>query len=464
VDPVAPREAYYWLCAQRLDWAFFDGPTGTAALVRASTSLLGDGAFGLRFAFPLLAVAATIAAFLLGRELFGRLAGLWGAATLNALPFFNESAIHVNPFLPALAGTLAAAWTGVIALERGVRWSLLAGACLAIAVQFHLVALGLLPGLLAIAWMKRRGRHVWLAALPPLVALLPLAMWNAAHDWPILAAGTLRTALTPRWDEIDAGLGEAAALFSVFTFAGAALAIAGLAREARLHSRPRLALLLAAPFALLWLYAVLHGSAGTAALLALFGLLACGLAHVCLGQPILRGIGAALLVLLAISTANHLLETSPSRIAWREVAASVDSLLARAQPAGQPPVFLIAQDPDATAALRYHLSHTSRAEVFLRESQDASNQFAFWPRYDDFSVVQQPSTAAALPEGLVDEGRTENSYIGRNALYLTTEEPIDLPQTITAAFKSVVPFASLNLAGDRKLRVYLCEDYQTMPL
>jgi hypothetical protein len=39
-----------------------------------------------------------------------------------------------------------------------------------------------------------------------------------------------------------------------------------------------------------------------------------------------------------------------------------------------------------------------------------------------------------------------------------------LPQTITAAFARVAPFADLELAGNRKLRVYLCEDYQTMPL
>lgn len=38
---IAPQEAYYWMCSDRLAPAFFDGPPGTAFLVHVLGLLTG---------------------------------------------------------------------------------------------------------------------------------------------------------------------------------------------------------------------------------------------------------------------------------------------------------------------------------------------------------------------------------------------------------------------------------------
>lgn len=466
---VTPLEAYYWMCAHRLDWAFFDGPSGTAWLVHLGTLAAGDGSLGVRLAFPLLAALASCGAFLLARSLFGAEAALWAAAAINAFPFFNTAAVHAGPEIPALAFLLLAAWAFLRAMDHGwPRW-ILAGVLLALATQFHYASILLLPGIAAVCIFSSRHRIEWrrpglyVLSVVSLCGLVPAFLWNRAHDWPALAAGTLRTALTPRWSEIGSALAADISLFSLTALAALGFTVWTLAREARVHARPRLALCLASPFALLWLHGALHGLPSGAALLLAGAILAGGAAHVFLAATRLRQLGAILLLMTAgfavLSASGDPWTRSANGVPWREAARSLDELLARAQSPSAPPLLVIAQDPDATAALNYHLAHTAHPEVFLRESQDASNQFALWPRYDDFVETARPPD-----DFFKQEGSTANPYMGRSALYLTDEDPGDLPQTITGAFRRVAPFAALELAGGRKLRVYLCEDYQTMPL
>ena len=65
---------------------------------------------------------------------------------------------------------------------------------------------------------------------------------------------------------------------------------------------------------------------------------------------------------------------------------------------------------------------------------------------------------------MADEYFTEqkgvNPFMGRNALYLGA----DLPQTIGAAFENVTPLSRIVLPGGRKLTIFLCLNYQTLPL
>ena len=468
---VTPLEAYYWLCGHRLDWAFFDGPAGCAWLVHLG-GFIGDGPLGLRLFSPLFAALASFAAFLLGRSLFGSAAGIWAAVALNALPFFNIAAVHAGPALPALSLVLLAAWAFLRALDDGMLWWTCAGLLLLLAEQFQYSAILLVPGMGAACAISFRHRAEWgrpglyVALWLALTGFLPLLVWNLAHDWPSLALGTWTTALTPQWERIGAGLWTMIILFSLPALVAMAAAKWPIFRAARLHTRPRLAMCLAVFFAVLWLYQLLHGEAGNFALLAALALFASAVTHFFLESARLRVAGSVALLLTAACSALTPFGSDPwtqstRGVAWDKVAASLDALLAKAQPAGAPPLLLIAQDPDATAALNYHLARTTHPEVFLRESQDVSNQFALWPRYDDFVRTEKP------PDDFFKlEGSSANPYLGRSALYLTDEEPADLPQTITAAFarKPTAPFAILELSGGRKLRVYLCEDYQTMPL
>ncbi len=463
--PVTPVEAYHWMAANRLDWAFFDGPGGTAALAHLGSLLCGDDAFGLRLAFPLLAALATIGAYLLGRAWNGPLAGLWVAVALNALPVFNVSAIHVGPEMPALAFSTLGLWALGRALERGRLWWILTGLFFAAAAQFTYATLAVIPGiLLALGFSSRHRtefRHLGIYFTLVLIAAgtVPAILWNQAHSWPATALGTWRTEFTPDWP--GAGRAGLATLRQLSLPAVVAILFAGflLVRAARLHSRPRLALFLATPFLLLWLRGILHGDeAPTALLLGAIILVAAALGGILETLP-RRRIAAGALLLTAALTA---LAPAPPRDPWPSVATALTPLLTEV-PAERPaPLFLIAPDPAATAALSYHLSRLPSGAthpVFLRESQDLSNQFGLWPRYDDFIPTDKPTD-----EFFKLEGNSTNPYLGRSALYLTEESPDDLPQTITAAFARVTPTATLTLPDGRKLRVYLCEDYQTMPL
>jgi hypothetical protein len=462
--PVTPEEAYQWMCAHRLDWAFFGAPAGSAALAHAGMLGLGDGPLGLRLAFPLFAALASVAAWLLGRALFGPAVGLWAAVGLNALPVFNAAALHAGPAMPALALCLLAAWAFVRAFERGLPWWLLAGLLTALAGQMLYAANALFLGAVLVGVISPRHRTEWrrpglyLALLLVVVASLPALRWNQIHDWPAAALGTWRTEFTIAWAEAASALGTT--LFALAIPAALAL-VAGfvlLARAARIHARPRLILCLAAPFLLLWLRDTLHGGFSGASLLLAAGILAVGAASAFLESRSLRLAGAAVLILTASVTAFQPPATGDD---WQPVAAALGPLLHQAQPGHADPIFLIAPDPDATAALSYHLGQTADGAahpVFLRESQDLSNQFGLWPRYDDFVET------AKAPDEYFQELKAVNPYLGHSALYLTDEAPEDLPQTITSAFGRVTPYATLTLRGNRKLRVYLCEDYQTMPL
>jgi hypothetical protein len=169
-------------------------------------------------------------------------------------------------------------------------------------------------------------------------------------------------------------------------------------------------------------------------------------------------IAAAILLLIAGTTA---LGSAPGDDPWPSVARAIEPLATEAQTGLTTPLFVIAPDPDATSALSYHLARSqfgASHPVFLRESQDLSNQFGLWPRYDDFVPTAQ------APDEYFQELKAVNPYLGRSALYVTEEEPADLPQTITSAFVRCTPYATISLSAGRKLRVYLCEDYQTMPL
>ena len=65
---------------------------------------------------------------------------------------------------------------------------------------------------------------------------------------------------------------------------------------------------------------------------------------------------------------------------------------------------------------------------------------------------------------VVDEFFTEqkgyNLFAGRNALFLGS----DLPQTIKGAFAQVSPLRKIQLPDGGELTIFLCLDYQTLPL
>lgn len=157
------------------------------------------------------------------------------------------------------------------------------------------------------------------------------------------------------------------------------------------------------------------------------------------------------------------------------------------------PLFIIAGTPQSAAALNFWWPHDRAStektfpRVFLVESQDARSQFALWPRYDEFLPLppsqslpqnQIPADVSApspfptgqtdpgeIPEDIFTEQQGWNPYLGRDALYITTEPPDELPQTINRGFSSLRLVEKItDLKTNTTYYIYLCSDYRTAPL
>jgi hypothetical protein len=131
------------------------------------------------------------------------------------------------------------------------------------------------------------------------------------------------------------------------------------------------------------------------------------------------------------------------------------------------PVFLIARDAALASALALHLPDTSfvapgHPPVYVVESPYADSQYALWPRYDQF-VDTPPSAADVAPDPFTEQAGA-NPFLWRSALYVTPQAPDQLPQAITAAFAAHRLLAEITTPAGQTLRVYLCSEYETLPL
>jgi hypothetical protein len=100
--------------------------------------------------------------------------------------------------------------------------------------------------------------------------------------------------------------------------------------------------------------------------------------------------------------------------------------------------------------------------VYVVESPYADSQFALWPRYDQFVEAPKP-TAEEAQDPFTEQDGT-NPFLWRSALYITPQKPDNLPQAITAAFASHRLLAEITTPSGEILRVYLCSEYETLPL
>lgn len=488
VGDVDADEAYFWLCAQRMDLAFFDGPAGTAALVRAGEGIFGNDPLGLRFAFPVAAAIASLGLAFWVSRFAGPGAVFASVLVLNVIPVFYDAAISVSPIAPALAGVLWAGFFAWRAIERprDLHWWALAGVALAAGVQFAYAVLLLVPGILiavivSVVGRRSRGGAAWvgLGLLMLIVgaSLVPAILWNNSNEWaPLAAAGTMQSSLTPRWSAVPAAMaGVVLALSPILPIIFVLLVGLALSRLVRRRVVSPI-VYFAAPFVLAAMYLVMLGIASGLVLAVAAALLIPLLAAEERFSLIFRqGAGFAALVAAGFLAASSLAPTwlgqylpvrSVDRASWGEVATLVAHLQHEWQPDGSKQLFFITKDPASTAALTYHLHRRLPSaeipEVFLRESQNLATQFGLWPRYDDFVEVD------AAPDQFFDELRAENPYFGRSALYLTDEDVLELPQAISGAFAAVSPAAVLTLEEEsdspRVLRLYFCADYQTLPL
>lgn len=469
---LSPIGAYLALCGYAPSIAYFDGPAGTALSVAAGLSLAGGGALGAALLWPLFAALATVALYHLVAPLSGPRTAAAAGVLLNLLPAFNTAAISPTCAAPLTMFALAFAAFAWRALDNSsLFWWLAAGLCAAGGLLFDYLAGFFLPALFVVMIASHLWRPqllepgFWLACLPPAGILLWLLVWNSGHDWVHFIGGTWQTALALDLRRLPRELLSAASGASPLVLLSLA---AGLLFSLRGIGRSRQTKFLAVPALTALLLAVYMGLRGESSAAAA-GLVAAALTvPLACRLPVPPAVGAAVLITGALWTTFFTASLRPQRpLVDAEVAAEIETLRAlhTADPAS--PVFLIARDAPLASSLALHLPEVSfvapgHPPVYVIESPFADSQYAFWPRYDQF-VDAPPAASDGEPDPFTEQDGT-NLFLWRSALYITPQKPDALPQAITAAFASHRLLAEISSPSGEILRVYLCSEYETLPL
>ena len=156
---------------------------------------------------------------------------------------------------------------------------------------------------------------------------------------------------------------------------------------------------------------------------------------------------------------------------WKSASRAVEKIRAELEPKIGEQVFVIADQRDRASEMSFYFNH-KRVEgpghppVYIVESQDISNQFSFWPRYDEF-VEAPPNTPLPDAEVYTEEGGI-NLFTGRSALYVQSGTGTLVPHNIRAGFQSVDRIATVEVrrfgVKMREWQVFVCRNYRTLPL
>ena len=468
---ITPAGAYLALCGYTPSIAYFDGPGGTAVCAALGTRWAGASALGAALMWPVFAALATATMYFLVAGLAGVRAGWAAAVLLNLLPAFNTAATTPTctmPLVMCALAFLACAWRALDTSSPA--WWGAAGLCAAGGLLFDYLAWFFWPALLLVMLASHRWRPrllepgIWIAALPALGVITWLMLWNADHGWVHFIGGTWQTATSLDLRALPRGIYGAAIAASPLLLVAMAGGLYFALRDARVARRAKFLAIPATMAAALALYILLRGEPPQTA-----GLLAAALAI-----PLLAWLPApgpwltVIFVSAALWTAGYL-AMQPARQATitREVTEEIEKLRGMETADAGAPVFLIAQNAATASALALHLRDTSfvapgHPPVYVVESPYADSQYALWPRYDQFVDAAHPAAHAA-PDPFTEQDGA-NPFVGRSALYITPQMPDQLPQAVTAAFAAHRLLAEITTPSGEVLRVYLCQNYETLPL
>jgi hypothetical protein len=420
-------EAFLGVCAAHPAGGYIEGAAGAPLMLTLLHTLGISGVAVLRWISPLAALPLSWGVWWIGRRVAPHhpAVALWAVMGVNLLPTVNLASLVMNGamvtaaliLLSVVAGWHAALPHGGAALKS---WALF-GVSMGVTTLFWQPVACLLPMALVFRFVDQGAKGFpvkgFIAALGLLLLgwIAPLG-WNARHDWigwSSVAAG---------FDAIHLGnyslsLGLLVALCAVIT--PFVVRLAYVARG--------------------WAIAVLLIGAAMAALS-----------------------GVILLLPSAIP------EGLPSPVGVRgasDVAEQVLALRKERLDAKQRSSFLIAASPGLAALIgsRVDLDYPERPgapSVFAAESPSLNSSYALWPSYPD-------AVAAGIEDTLYTEEKSASPFVGRNALYITTETKEELPQTITGAFGAVGFLKEVPITWNGRamiIRIYQCEDYRTLSL
>ena len=192
-------EAQYWVWAKHLSWSYYSKGPGIAWSIAATTGIYGDAEWAVRLpavfggAVGLFAIGGLVRDVARAAE-HPRPAklGLLAAACFAIVPFFQMSAVLVTidgPLIACWALGTWMTWRALFARDQAA-WILL-GAAIGVGFLFKYTMLLMVPGILLAAYWNRSAlalhprSKLWAiaGAIIALLALVPVIIWNAQHDW-----------------------------------------------------------------------------------------------------------------------------------------------------------------------------------------------------------------------------------------------------------------------------------------
>jgi len=475
--PLTPEEAYLDLLSYEPARGYVDGTPGAALSVYAGKLVGKTTPLTIRLTSPLYGLIASLALFFFIAKCSRESTAIWASIVLNALPSFNFATTHAGPVAGALAGCLLALSCMIHARDHGAStllW-LCSGVALAVAMHFALITFWLVPAILLYVLVtptiRRKTSLLDHAAflIPPLVGMGMLMSWNAEHEWIWFAKGTFQSLISLDF----ADLGQTMIGFGGFVLVLCGITLVGLliiSWQGLRDESSRLLLVIGVTGACVWIFQAMQGINELPVGLVTFSLALAVVLETLAGISSLVPAGASLLLVVAGTAWSFpaMASAGSTNREWRHLTERLLSARAKAVNAEQAQIFLIADTRDTAAMLGHFVkqidpNYRGWPPVFVRESQDLQGQYTVWPRYDAFEETEKP------PDELFEELKADNPYRGQSAIYLSGESPNRLPQSILGAFERVTPLEKIDVlsGGEGKPRtvyLYLCSDYQTLPL
>ena len=413
-------EAFLSVCATHPAGAYIEGPAGVPLFLTLCKLLGCSGLFFLRYIGPLAVLILSCCIWWIGRRTAPHrpAVALWSVLGLNLLPSVNLASLVMDG--AAVTATIilfaiVAGWSAAAQTSKNstglAPWALF-GVTLAAGTQFWQMIGLLLP--IAIVFLSVNlgakalpWRGIILSMFLLILGWIPSLVWNARHDWIQFSS------VAHGFDFVQIGTWTLSLGLIVTTGAVVTPLLVRLAYVGRIWRV--VVILLATQY------------------------LPLGLP---LGLP--SPIGVSGLSELSVEVLSLRRERSDTK--------------------GESP-FLIASTPGLAALLGSRISveypeRPGAPSVFVAESPSLNSSYALWPSYPD-------AVAAGLKDNLYTEEKSVSPFLGRNALYITTELKEELPQTITGAFNAVALLKEVPISVNGKqqmIRIYQCEGYRALSL
>jgi len=450
---ISADEAYYYQWSRRLDWAYYSKGPGVALAIRAGTALLGPTELGVRLLSPLLALGTSLIIFGLARRLYGESVAVWATLLINLTPIFNVGALLMTSDALSIFFWAAALWAVWEALERSPRFSAywpLAGVLMGLGFlsnytnAMELLSVALVLGVSAKYRREFARSGFWVMLGVFALAVIPMAVWNAGHDW--LTLEQLRSRGEPDGlfglhpEELLLFVALHFGVYSPLIFAGILAALWHGCREAKRDFRAMFLTLFALPLLVIYCLVSIKqpGEANwTAPAFVSLGILTVAFWHGLAERDARarRFAVAALALGLVMSalTVNtdavrqlgirwpYRYDPSERLYGWQTVAVAVDDLRHKLEQESGKPLFLIANKYQTAASLAFYLPEkrvdgSGHPPVYIPESQAIENQYSFWGRYDEMEdpvdlarellpKVDDPTKRDALAAALAELGK-----------------------------------------------------------